>query len=237
MIIPIAIFFISFTAAADPGPITASIARHAADARLEDDTTNGASWSQLKRLAPATDIVIRTDTVDQLKRVFVSAGDEEITVINSATNPPCGAVSALVAVAGQRPELFDRSRIAVGFIAGDVEVRGDRIVVKGKSDCSTSDVIERLARESIRSVKSPRTTQSNKGWAVAGVTLGFIAGVYTAAATSMNGNCGTYQNVGVGCNILGSAFLWMPVAGGLLGHFATRQVVEKTYYRRDCDCE
>ena len=224
-------------AAALSGPIASSIERHAAEATVEDVSSDSASWTHFKRLASATDIVITTDTGDHLDRVFVSADDESVTVLNASTNPPCHAVKMLETVASQRPELFEPSHLAVGFIAADLDVRADRVLVKGQPDCPIDVLVQRVPRASIRSIKSPRRLESSKGWIVAGVTLGFIAGIYTAAAGSQIESCGYYERVAAGCYVPFSAPLWGPVAGGLLAHYTTRQPVEKTYYRRECDCD
>jgi hypothetical protein len=229
-----ATLLVAFAAASGPGPIAASIARHATDVRVESTASNDPSWSTLKRLAPGTDVVVTVNAPEALNRVFVSANDDAITVINRATDPPCRAATSLVDLAKKRPDLFEPSHVAIGFVFGDVDVRADRIVFSGTWDCATDTIIEQISRANIRAVKSAPTVQSSAGWTVAGVALGFIAGGYVSVGAALGG-CGASGHTSPGCGVAMTAGLWGPVAGGLLGHYTTKQVIETTYYLRPAD--
>jgi len=230
VVITIATLLLAFVAA-ETGPIAASIERHAADGVWDTSATHDDRWTRVKRIAPGTDLVIATASSDGLTRVFVSADDDGMTVLNLATNPPCRSAKGLLDVARMRPELFEPARLAVGFIAGDVDVRADRILVTGNWDCATSSVVERIPRASVRIVKSPRTVQSSTAWTVAGASLGFIIGGYMAVAAALS--CDNGQVSSVCTTVPGVIELAAPVAGGLIGHHTTKHVVEDVYYCRD----
>ena len=218
MVTTIATVVIAFASASGPGPIAASVERHAADPIGPPSHTHADKWDQLARVPAGTDVVITTDEAPDLRRTLVVVDSNELTVINRSGQQQCPATERIVDLATQRPDLFVRSHLDVGFVAGDLDVRADRILFRGQVVCDPSVVFERFARSSLLSVRSPVRT---RGSVLATAITVSVASTYAVFASWSAEGGAPLLTIGV------------PLGLGAAVWHGTKHTTQEIYYRRD----
>lgn len=231
MVTTVATLLIVFAAADGPGPIAASIARHAADAAPQTaQVGDDASWARLSQATRGTEVVVSTKTVADVRRVFVGHDESSVTVLDLGERClPRTIARQLRSIAEAHPDWFETIEAAGGFVDRDVRVDSTGIYSGSQRVCEVERVVERVPREQVMVVKRIGEAHASPK-AVAGLAAaGFLVGLVTLAGAS---ECRIAESL-TGCRLELFAPLWMPVAGGVLGYVVTRHVDETVYYRRD----
>ncbi|HZT76888.1 MAG TPA: hypothetical protein VFA27_09535 [Vicinamibacterales bacterium] len=232
MVTTFAIWTLAIATAAGPGPIAASLARHAADSLVVETLPPADDgWWRLERIRPGAEVVMSTTRDTLVPRVFVSFDAASMTVLN-LRDPvlPRVAVQRLRDVAEIRSRAFDADRITVGFETDDrVRVSAAGVFVDGSRICDTDRIVERIPRASVRLVKGTGDVHASKAAVVTGVVLGELVGLGLLGSAI---DCRIDESI-TGCRLQVFGPLWAPIAGGTLGYFVTRRVDETVFYRHD----
>ncbi len=254
MVTTVATLLIVFAALDGPGPIAASMARHAADLFVVETFTPAADatvsapasrtasiarhaseplavsssadaqWRRVAKIPPATSIVVDAEAVT-VAGIFATADAAEITVLDVEG---CGLTRegrrVVERLVAEMPDAM--SRFPGGLTSGDVSIRGDGVFISGTRVCAQEALVRRVDRRDVRRVIA-RTTRSSTAGVSAAAAGGLLAGLYLAATTSLD--C---RDRGCAARAFG-LMAGVPVGAALAVHAATQHTVEEVYYRRD----
>ncbi len=231
MVTTIATWLVAFVSASGPGPIAASIERHARDAVSQSTSAADGNWAGLARMARGTEIVLRTTERPDARRVFIAYDEASVTVLN-VNDPvlPAAVARQLREVAMIVPDVFDLGRTGHFFETKDGVRVGDGAVFVGAARlCDLAQIVERVPRSSVVLVRGTGEVTASRGAVIAGVVVGGVLGVGAFVGAT---ECRIAESV-TGCKAQLTAPLWTPVLGGLLGYGVTRQVDRRVFYQRD----
>lgn len=229
MVSTIATVVIAVAAASGPGPIAASLARHANDA-IQQQTADDLSWSRLERIRRGVEVVVATQSGGDVHRIFLGHDSSTLMLLNANYAAlPHGVADRLRGLAETRPDLFEPDRLAVGFVERDLRISGTGVFLGPTRLCDLDRIVERIPRDQIRLVKSSPEAHASQRAVITGVVVGAAVGVaFWASAIE----CRIADSI-TGCRLQLFAPVWMPVAGGAIGYAASRRVTEEVYYRHD----
>ena len=133
-------------------------------------------WSRARELESSAEIILTTKLASDSTRVFVTADDSRIVVLNlgSAALTPSSR-RALRAMAVQHPEAF--SQAAGSLVQNDVRIERDGVFVADRKVAEFQDIVETIARDDVVAIDGPVVARGSVAGATLGGWLGFAVGV------------------------------------------------------------
>jgi len=146
-----------------------------------DDAPPGATslndWSRVRELEPPAEIVLTTRVAGGSTRVFVTADDSRVVVLNLGSSglTPRSA-RALRAIAVQHPDAFSPGATG-SFVQDDVRIGRDGVFVADRKVAEFQDIVETIARDDVVAIDGPVVARGSVAGATLGGWLGFAVGV------------------------------------------------------------
>ena len=135
-------------------------------------------WKKVVKIEAGTDINLIVAGDVQVKRVFVSANDAGMVVLN-LSNPalPSGVKTSLMEALSEHPDWFESVRFTIKFPSG-VVIDDDGVFLSGQRVAATDEVVIRIPRDRVVEVSRPKTNvaAARIGGGVLGYFLGPIVG-------------------------------------------------------------
>jgi len=129
-----------------------------------------ADWSKVARIEAGSTINLTVAGNLRVARMFVSANDAGMTVLNLSAPSLSGRVkSVLRDTATEHPERYDSS-----FKVDDVRVSQDGVFLKDQRVAATDDVVIRVPRERVVEVSRPK--ENVAAARIGGGLLGYVLG-------------------------------------------------------------
>lgn len=183
-------------------------------------------WSKVHRLEPGTEIIV-TVAGGPRTRHAVLRDDSGLTILNledPGLTPD--ARRELLDVASDHPERFSYDR--TNFVGTHLRIGPDGVFVADQRVADPGQIVERIARDDVRSIVRPVRRRGSKwgavGGAAVGAWLGF--GVAVVQATTPCGESCRDEKA-----LMGAALVGLPVAGGFLGYHAFARNTAEVIYR------
>ena len=135
-------------------------------------------WSQVRNLAPATELIVNARGIPPARRRFVVADDFVLTVLNLDEPPlPTRARDALREVASVHPEYFSAAEKGDRFVfSGNVRLERDGVFVSDQKVAALDEVVRRYQRSDITEITIVGDDGNRAECAFAGYFLGAIVG-------------------------------------------------------------
>lgn len=183
-------------------------------------------WSKVHRLKPGTEIIVTVATGPRTRHVVLSDGSG-LTVLN-LEDPGLtqDARRELLAVASDHPERLSHDR--TNFVGTHLRIGPDGVFVADQRVADPGQIVERIARDDVRSIVRPVRRRGSKWGAVGGVVVGAWLGfgIAVVQATTPCGESCRDEKARAWAGIIG-----LPVAGGFLGYHAFARKTAEVIYR------
>lgn len=158
------------------------------ETELPGDADPTWNWSRVGEVVPGTEVVMTVKGSQPGSRVFVSADESALTVLN-LTEPALPAVSARVLrdMASHHPGYFAAMQRGGTFAEDKVRVGRDGVFVADRKVAELGRVVETIARNDITEITGPVVAPGSVLGAVLGGWIGFAVGVVPALGGAPGG--------------------------------------------------
>jgi hypothetical protein len=136
------------------------------------------NWSEVRKLASGTEIIVTVKGSPPVSRYFVAADDSDLSVLNVGDPAlPTAARDVLRDVASTHPESFEAAKEGGAFVLEkNVRVGPDRVFVADRKVADLAQVVEQYGRPDITRIRAARTESNPVGCAFAGYFGGAVVG-------------------------------------------------------------
>src|SRR3954469_13005648 len=208
-------------------PLSRSIAAEAT--RLASDHgTDGTGWQAVVTLEPATPVSIVTAAAT-VNRLFVSADDLSVTVLNAALPAlPEPARRELLEILQSNPSAIAGAAAGGSRMFNDVTIGPDGVFFRNRKVAERGEIVARVPKDRVEAVlRGPR----RKGDPLAALG-GTMAGVLVSMLLVGGGGAVAFDRPGASGYVMALGVLvGPPVALGYSAWYASSDVVEDVIYR------
>jgi hypothetical protein len=208
--------------ASPAGPIASAVARATVGLAVEPQAERAdLRWAPVRALAAGTEVTVTLKGRPPVKRNFVAADGQFLTVLNLTDSALADTIRRLLDLAKRQPEIFTAGAV----VYKDIQLGQEGLFVAGRRVADLGQVLEKIARDEVSEIATPVKTQGSWKWAATGIVAGVVLGFLTFLSAL---DCQPFH----GCEVRVAAALGLPVAGGLVGYYApVREKVGGVVYR------
>ena len=187
------------------------------------------NWPRVAGLTPGREIFVEALGDRAATRIFVTADESELIVLDLAGPPLNSTVRrALREVASTHPEYFLQLSAGSRFVQDNVRLAPDGVFLEDRKVAEISDVVKQIPRPEIAAIMMPPQRRGSLVGAAIGAGGGFVLGYVSAlhlAYKQCNGSCSDERA------LMGLSLVGLPIAGGWLGYQGNPRTTQDVIYR------